>query len=142
MNWQKELEARLADDPRLERKKSRSLGSDAFFFDGKEIANFPRAEAVSLKMGAAGIFAMGPKTAEDCVLEVGAEWILIRLECEDDLSFTQELLERIFRGKKNVRLPKGKQTRSGKTGGSKATKAFSDAEALKALREFKAPDQD
>jgi hypothetical protein len=138
MDWQKELEARLADDSRLERKKSRTLSSEAFFLDGKEVANFPRPATVSLRMTAAGIYAMGAKVADERVLEVSSDWILLRLGSEEDLTFAQDLLERIHREKRAVGRPKGKQTRRDKSGrSSKATKAFEDAQALKALKDFK-----
>lgn len=140
MNWQKELEARLADDPRLERKKSRSLESLAFFYEGKEIANFPRPQSISLRLGAAGVFALGAKAADERVLEVATDTVLVRLDSEEDLAFAQELLERVYREKPGGRRPVGKQTRKASAGrGSKAMKAFEDAQALKNLKSFKAP---
>ncbi|RZA04704.1 MAG: hypothetical protein EOP11_14495 [Proteobacteria bacterium] len=139
MDWKKELEARLADDPRLERKKSRLNDSYGFFFNGKEAVNFARPRTVGLHLMAAGIFALGAKAADERVLEVSKDWIEVRLDSEEDVAFAQKLLESLFREKRGVTgRPKGKTTR--KTAGSpkksKATQAFGDAQALKALRDL------
>lgn len=143
MDWQKELEARLADDARLERKKSRRTTGLAFFFKGKEVASFPEPASVSIRMSAAAIYALGALAAQECVKEVSKDGITVRLESEEDLAFAQKVLERLFREKAGERRPEGKNTRKGGwSAKNKATKAFEDAKALKALRDLKAGSQE
>jgi hypothetical protein len=137
MNWQRELEARLADDPRLERKKSRQVEGEAFFFKGKEIANFTAPASVNIRLSAAVIFALGPLAAEECVQEVSKKGIVVRLESEQDLEFAQLILERVFHEKAGERRPEGKNAKPGGWSAKrKATQYLEDAKALKALREL------
>jgi hypothetical protein len=138
MDWQKELEARLADDPRLERKNSRLSTGVGFFFRGKEILNFPASASASIRMSAAMVYALKSMSTEDCVKEVSKDGMLLRLESEGDLEFTQKVLEKIFREKVGERRPEGRNTRPGGWSAKrKAHKPFEDAQALKALRELK-----
>lgn len=143
MDWQKELEARLADDARLERKKSRLGSGLAFFYKGRELAYFAEPASVSIRMSAAAIYALGALAAEECVLAVAKDGIRVRLNSSEDLDFAQKILERLFREKAGERRPEGKNTRRGGwSSKNKATKAFEDAKALKALKEFKVDPED
>src|SRR5437868_3719626 len=108
MNWQRELEARLADDPRLERKKSRLATGEAFFFKGREIANFTSPASVNIRMSAEVIFALGALAAEEAVQEVSKKGIVVRLKSEEDVQFAQKMLERVFHEKTGERRPAGK----------------------------------
>lgn len=138
MDWRKELEARLADDPRLERKKSRRSSGLAFFFKGKEIANFTDSASIYIRMSGASIFALGKLAVEECVLEVSKSGIVVRLESEEDLEFAQMILERVFEEKPGDRRPEGKNARPGGWSAKrKATQYLEDARALKALKDLK-----
>lgn len=137
MDWQRELEARLADDPRLEKKKSRFVEGSGFFYKGREVANFSAPATVNIRMSAAGIFALGFLAGEECVLEVSKKGIVVRLTSEDDLAFTQKILERIYQEKAGEKRPEGKNAKPGGWSAKrKATKYFEDAKALKALRDM------
>jgi hypothetical protein len=134
VNWQRELEARLADDARLERKKSRAGNGEGFFFREREVAHFPQPGSVTIRMSAAAVYALGALAAEECVLAVSKDGIVVRLQSEEDLQFAQKILARLFREKAGEKRPEGKSTNRSGSGKQRATKAFSDAEALKALR--------
>lgn len=137
MNWQRELEARLADDPRLERKKSRLATGEAFFFKGREIANFTAPASISLRMSPEVIYALGPLAAEEAIQEISKKGIVVRLGSEQDLEFAQKMLERILREKTGGRRPAGKNAKPGGWSAKrKATKYLEDAKALKALRDL------
>jgi len=142
MDWRKELEARLADDPRLERKKSRFSEATAFFLEGKEIAHFQNGGEIDIRLTAAGIFAFKEGVNHESVAAVATDWLMVRLQSEEDLEFAMKVLDRAIRAAKaRVEGPKGKKTRrkaAGKVEGkSEAMKALRIAKALKELEEFK-----
>lgn len=143
IDWQKELEARLADDPKLERKKSRLVEGLAFFFNGKEIAHFTAPASVNFRLSPANIFALGSLAADESVKELSKQGILVRLECEKDLEFAQKILKRIYQEKTGERRPAGKNAKPGGWSAKrKATQYLEDAKALKALRDLKVDPKD
>lgn len=142
MDWRKEMEARLADDPRIERKKSRFSEATAFFLDGKEIAHFHEEPEIDLRLTAAGIFAMKALITHESIVSVSKDWVVIRLESEEDLAFTQDVLERAVKeNRARQSRPKGKQTNRAPKAAKKsgATRELDIAKALKDLEEMKVP---
>jgi hypothetical protein len=136
INWPKEFELLLLDDPRFERGKSRFGENIAFFYEGKELAHFHQ-DGLDIRLTAAGIFALGPRLAEDCVISVAKDWVLVRLCSDEDTKFAMALIEKAIREAHNSQPgPKGKQTRraTSKIGESQATRAFGIAKALKELQ--------
>ncbi|RZA05737.1 MAG: hypothetical protein EOP11_12130 [Proteobacteria bacterium] len=137
MDWQKELEARLADDPRLERKESRLGSGSAFFYRGKEIVHLTAPSFVNIRMSAGMLFTLQAFTAEDCVIEVSKDGIVVRLESLNDVELTQKILERLFKEKPGERRPEGKNTRKGGWSAKrKANGALEDALALRSLEKL------
>lgn len=138
MNWPREFELTLVEDPRFEQGKSRFGPATAFFYEGKEIAHFQQG-GIDIRLTAAGIYALQSRLTEDCVLSVAKDWVLLRLASEEDNKFAQAILERAIREAHNANpRPTGKKTRRtpARSGKSEATRAFGIAKALKELEEF------
>jgi len=138
MDWQKELEARLADDPRLERKDSRYAAGTGFFYKGKEIAYFPEPATVFIRLSAATIFALRATLVEECVQEVSKDGIRVRLSSAEDLEFAQKVLGRIYREKAGERRPEGKNAKPGGWSAKlKANQSLDEAKVLNAMKRLK-----
>lgn len=136
MNWPKEMEVRLVEDPRFERGRSRFSDNIAFFYEGKEIAHFQQG-GIDIRLTASGIYALQARLIQDCVITVAKDWVLIRLESEEDLAFAMAVLERAIREAHNAQPgPVGKQTRKTPAKKSEAARAFGIAKALKELEEL------
>lgn len=138
MNWPREFEAQLAEDPRFERGKSRFSEAIAFYYEGKELAHF-QGEGIDIRLTAAGIYALQSRLVADNVITVAKDWVLLRLASEEENKFAMAILERAVREAHNATPgPKGRQTRRApaKPGKSEATRAFGIAKALKELEEF------
>lgn len=136
MNWPKEFEAQLAEDPRFERGKSRFFDAIAFYYEGKELAHFEKG-GIDIRLTAAGIYALQSRLVADNVITVSKDWVLLRLNSEEDNKFAMAILERAVREAHNATPgPKGKQTRRTPAKKSEATRAFGIAKALKDLEEF------
>lgn len=135
MNWPKEFEVQLADDPRFERGKSRFSEATAIYYEGKELAHF-QGEGIDIRLTAAGIYALQARLVTENVITVAKDWVLLRLASEEDNKFAMAVLERAVREAHNASPgPKGKQTRK-TSRKSEATRAFGIAKALKDLEEF------
>jgi hypothetical protein len=136
INWPKEFEAQLAEDPRFERGKSRFSEATAIYYEGKELAHF-QGEGIDIRLTAAGIYALQSRLVSDNVITVAKDWVLLRLASEEDNKFAMAVLERAIREAHNATPgPKGKQTRKTPAKKSEATRAFGIAKALKDLEEF------
>lgn len=138
INWPREFEAQLAEDPRFERGKSRFSEATAIYYEGKELAHF-QGEGIDIRLTAAGIYALQSRLVAENVITVAKDWVLLRLASEEDNKFALAVLERAIREAHNATPgPKGKQTRKtpAKGGKSEATRAFGIAKALKDLEEF------